>query len=239
MAPSVFDETSLVFGPRRPLVPTYFACLAVCCVRPSPAENGNRKGGGYAAWATSRKRGKTDPDSHNYEPDESEVWRTHQAQRHFRDRGRCVQACSFDRLLCVMYARMLIRKRTLFVRYCKWRIFASFSLVEGGTRSTNKATAVDGRREERRVPSVDRNVEPEGRVVLGNGGHSNRSSVARTEWNGGETLFWSDGLVLPPVYVEQVMCWSVGLVLSTYINSVLSPADRLCGDRPLDKMVCV
>ena len=46
------------------------------------------KDGGYAAWATSRKRGKTEPDSHNYEPDESEVWRTHQAQRHFRDRGR-------------------------------------------------------------------------------------------------------------------------------------------------------
>lgn len=44
--------------------------------------------GGYAAWATSRKRDKTEPDSHNYEPDESEVWRTHQAQRHFKDRGR-------------------------------------------------------------------------------------------------------------------------------------------------------
>lgn len=42
----------------------------------------------YATWATSRKRNKTEPDSHNYEPDESEVWRTHQAQRHFRDRGR-------------------------------------------------------------------------------------------------------------------------------------------------------
>lgn len=55
-------------------------------------ETETEKGGGYAAWATSRKRGKTDPDSHNYEPDESEVWRTHQAQRHFRDRGRCAHA---------------------------------------------------------------------------------------------------------------------------------------------------
>ena len=59
--------------------------------RKPKTENRNPKGGGYAAWATSRKRGKTDPDSHNYEPDESEVWRTHQAQRHFRDRGRCVR----------------------------------------------------------------------------------------------------------------------------------------------------
>lgn len=130
-----------------------------------------------------------------------------------------VRASVLFRPIVVRYVCTYARKRTLFVRYCKWRIFASFSLVEGGTRSTNKA-AVDGRREERRVPSVDRNVEPEGRVVLGNSGHSNRSSVARTEWNGGETPFWSDGLVLPPVYVEQV-CWSVGLVLSTYIDSVL------------------
>lgn len=44
---------------------------------------------GYAAWSTSRKRDKAEPDSHNYEPDESEIWRTHQAQRHFQDRGRC------------------------------------------------------------------------------------------------------------------------------------------------------
>lgn len=52
--------------------------------------------GGYAPWATNRKRGKTEPDSHNYEPDESEVWRMHQAQRHFRDRGRlafCSPSC--------------------------------------------------------------------------------------------------------------------------------------------------
>ncbi|CAM9910770.1 unnamed protein product, partial [Ectocarpus sp. 4 AP-2014] len=48
----------------------------------------SRHDGGYAAWATGWKRGKAEPDSHNYEPDESEVWRTHQAQRHFRDRGR-------------------------------------------------------------------------------------------------------------------------------------------------------
>ncbi|CAM9234025.1 unnamed protein product [Phaeothamnion confervicola] len=31
---------------------------------------------------------KTMPDSHDYEPDESEVWRAHQQRRHFRDRGR-------------------------------------------------------------------------------------------------------------------------------------------------------
>ena len=54
-------------------------CRSMCLLSPQ---------GGYAPWATSRKRGKTEPDSHNYEPDESEVWRMHQAQRHFRDRGR-------------------------------------------------------------------------------------------------------------------------------------------------------
>jgi chloride channel 7 len=42
------------------------------------AYKGKRKGG----------MGLLDPDSHDYEPDESEVWRSHQARRHSLDRGR-------------------------------------------------------------------------------------------------------------------------------------------------------
>lgn len=69
--------------------------------------------GGYAPWATSRKRGKTEPDSHNYEPDESEVWRMHQAQRHFRDRGR---RASFVLLLCTGCPHLF----TVVVFSCCW-----------------------------------------------------------------------------------------------------------------------